>query len=281
MKKLIDMHVHSTFSDGTNTPKELVEIAKRKGLAAFALTDHDTVDGLAEVICAAKNHHILLIPGVELSTGYKNIEQDVHILGYNIDYNSHVFTTHLKNFQQERIDRNIKMLKKMSDDGFDISYDSVISAYPDAVITRAHFARFLMDKGYVSSIREGFTKYLSKESKYYVTRELISPKQAVEIIKESGGKAVLAHPLLYGLDEKDLNSLISQLCSSGLDGIEAIYSLHSKEDEIYVRNLAKTFSLEISGGSDYHGDNKPDIELGSGKGNLEIPINLLEKLEII
>lgn len=280
MNKLIDMHVHSTYSDGTKTPSELVKIAKEANLAAFALTDHDTTEGLPEVLAAAKQHNILVIPGVELSTGYKNIEQDVHILGYNIDYNSPVFIKHLTDFQNERDNRNKEMLKRMEEDGFDISYGQVVRAYPDAVITRAHFARFLMDKGYVSSLKEGFAKYLSKTSKYYVPRKLITPEDAVEIIKKAGGKAILAHPLLYGLDDKELQSLISSLKDFGLDGIEAVYSLHNDDDERYVRNLADKFHLKISGGSDYHGDNKPDISMGSGKGNLKIPYDLLERLEL-
>lgn len=281
MNKLIDMHVHSTYSDGTKTPRELVKIAKDTGLAAFALTDHDTTEGLPEILAAAKQHNILVIPGVELSTGYKNIEQDVHILGYNINYNSPVFIKHLRDFQNERDNRNKEMLKRMEDDGFDISYEKVVKAYPDAVITRAHFARFLMDKGIVTSLKEGFSKYLSKTSKYYVPRKLITPKDAVEIIKKAEGKAILAHPLLYGLEDTELQSLISSLKNSGLDGIEAVYSLHNPEDEIYVRNLANKFSLKISGGSDYHGDNKPDISMGFGKGNLRIPYELLEQLELV
>lgn len=170
------------------------------------------------------------------------------------------------------------MLQRMHDDGFNISYEQVTYAYPDSVITRAHFARFLMEKGYTSSLKEGFDKYLSKNSKYYIPRKLVSPTGAVEIIKEAGGVAVLAHPLLYGLDDAALNILISDLKEKGLDGIEAIYSLHSDKDESYVRSLADKFNLKISGGSDYHGTNKPDIFIGKGKGNLKIPYSVLEQL---
>lgn len=280
MKKIIDMHVHSTYSDGTNTPLQLAKIAKNAGLCAFALTDHDSTDGLAEISSLSRQFDIKIIPGVELSTGYLNLEQDVHILGYNIDYNSPTFKNHLKNFQQERVWRNKKMAQNLADDGIDISYEKLLEIYPDSVITRAHFARYLMNKGYVSSVREGISNFLSKDSKYYVKRTLISPTDAVNIIKEAGGKSVLAHPLLYGLDDAQLNDLIQKLCEMGLDGIEAIYSLHSSEDEKYVMELAKKYNLKISGGSDYHGTNKPDISIGSGKGNLKIPYELLEQLEI-
>lgn len=275
------MHVHSTYSDGTNTPKELVEIALKNNLCAIALTDHDTIDGLAEIIQCSKNTNLKIIPGIELSTGFKNLEQDVHILGYNINYNETAFVEHIENFQKERDNRNKTMIERMKKDGIDISYEKITLAYPDAVITRAHFARFLMEKGYVSSVREGITKFLSKTSKYYVSRTLITPAQAVEIIKKAGGKAVLAHPLLYGLSDTELNDLIKDLKNYGLDGIEAIYSLHSPDEESYVKKLASKHNLLLSGGSDYHGSNKPDILLGKGKGNLQIPYSLLKKLGLL
>ena len=278
MTKLIDMHVHSTFSDGTNTPAQLVSKAKEAGLSAFALTDHDTTDGIFEILSAAKNSGIEVIPGIEISAVYKGARQDIHILGYNMYYNSKNFQKHLSDFRNERLNRNKQMLQRMHDDGFNISYEQVTYAYPDSVITRAHFARFLMEKGYTSSLKEGFDKYLSKKSKYYIPRKLVSPTGAVEIIKEAGGVAVLAHPLLYGLDDAALNILISDLKEKGLDGIEAIYSLHSDKDESYVRSLADKFNLKISGGSDYHGTNKPDIFIGKGKGNLKIPYSVLEQL---
>ena len=275
------MHVHSTFSDGTNTPKQLAKIAKDAGLYAFSLTDHDTTEGLPFILEAAKQYNIKIIPGVELSTGYLNLEQDVHILGYNIDYESEVFENHLKAFQQERIDRNKKMIRNLADDGIDISYEKMLELYPDAVITRAHFARYLMEMGYVKSVREGISEFLSKESKYYVKRTLITPADAVRIIKEAGGKAVLAHPLLYGLDDTELNILIKMLVNAGLDGIEAMYSLNSEADEKYVMSLARKYNLKISGGSDYHGSNKPDISIGKGKGNLKIPYELLIDLDLV
>lgn len=280
MKKLIDMHVHSTYSDGTNTPKELVKLAKAANLCAFALTDHDCIDGLPEIIKFAEEYDIKIIPGVELSTGYLNLEQDVHILGYGIDYNANAFKQHLKDFQNERIERNKKMIKRLSDDGIDISLEKMHNLYPDAVITRAHFARYLMEQGYVNSVKDGIFKFLSKSSKYYVKRTLISPADAVKIIKAAGGCAVLAHPLLYGLKNDELNVLIKELLNYGLDGIEAIYSTNSTEDEIYVKSLAKKYNLKISGGSDYHGTNKPDISIGTGKGNLQIPYELLIDLNL-
>lgn len=278
MEKLIDLHTHSTFSDGTKTPTELVKLAKEAGLFAFALTDHDSINGLEEAKKAAKEYNIKLIPGVELSTGYMQLEQDVHILGYNIDYKSNKFQKHLEDFQNERINRNKEMIKRLCEDGYDISYEQLIASCPDAVITRAHFARFLMDKGYVSSVKEGIFNFLSKDSKYYVTRKLITPQKAVEIIKEAGGRAVLAHPLLYGLNDSQLRQLITLLKYAGLDGIEAIYSLNSEEDDKYVKKLACEYDLKITGGSDYHGSNKPDISIGKGLGNLKIPYSLITEL---
>ena len=276
----IDFHVHSNFSDGTCTPKQLIELAEEKQLYAFALTDHDTVEGIPHLLEAAVNATVKVIPGPELSTAYLESEQDVHVLGYNIDYHSASFLKHLKNFVDERTSRNKKMLARLHDAGYDISFEQVERAYPDAVITRAHFARFMVEKGYASSMKEAFQKYLAKDTPYYVKRQLITPMEAVTLIKEAGGIAALAHPLLYGFDDEQLCKLIAKMKDCGLDGIEAIYSLHSPDDEQYVKKLAQKFDLAISGGSDFHGTNKPDIQLGSGKGNLAIPKTLIKELGI-
>lgn len=279
----IDLHVHSVFSDGTNTPSELVKLAEETQLTAFALTDHDTVAGLEEALEAASHSSVHVIPGVELSAGYLGSEQDVHILGYNMDYKSEAFQAHLDNFQLERVNRNKKMLQNMHDDGIDISYEQVLKAYPDAVITRAHFAWFLIHKGYAKDWSDAFTNFLAKDKPYYVKRELITPMDAVTLIKKAGGIAVLAHPLLYGFNHEQLCILIQKMKNCGLDGIEAMYSLHSEEDEQYVRSLAQDFHLKISGGTDFHGGNKPHIALGRGTTDrpLNIPSTILEELKLM
>lgn len=276
--ELIDLHVHSTFSDGTSTPEQLIKLAEEKNLYVIALTDHDTVEGIPHVLKAAAHSRVKVIPGTELSTAWLESEQDVHVLGYRMDFQAASFQAHLKDFVNERTWRNRKMLQRLHDAGYDISFEQVEQAFPDAVITRAHFARFLMDRGYASSMKEAFQKYLGKDTPYYVKRRLISPLEAVSLIKESGGIAVLAHPLLYGFSQEQLTDLIRKMKDCGLDGIEAIYSLHSQSDEHYLKNLARQFHLAISGGSDFHGSNKPDIQLGSGTGNLTISADLLKPL---
>ena len=151
-------------------------------------------------------------------------------------------------------------------------------AFPDCVWTRAHFARYLMEHGYVSSVREAFPRYLGDHAPCFVPREKVTPWQAIELIHQSGGIAVLAHPLLYGLGQEQLRLLFSRLRKAGLDGVEVFYSSNSREEERLSRQLARDYDLVPSGGSDFHGDNKPEISLGTGRGNLRIPYSVLEQL---
>ena len=272
----IDLHVHSTYSDGTCTPKELIKLAEDAGLTYFALTDHDTVEGIPHALAAAKTSRVTVIPGVELSSDHEHT--DIHIVGLGIDYEHPEFTKHLRQFQEERQNRNKKMCEKLAAAGLDISYDALKNAFPDAILTRCHIARFLYDKGYTSTLREAFDIYIGSHCPCYVPRQKITPAKAVSLIKLSGGCAVLAHPLLYHLSDKELCKLIEHLKPVGLDAIEAIYSCNEADDEMYVRSLAKKYGLAISGGSDFHGTNKPDISLGTGKDNIRVPEELLKHL---
>lgn len=278
MMNYIDLHIHSVYSDGTCTPAELIAIAEEKHLSHIALTDHDTIDGIHEAIQAAAGSSVTLIPGVELSTDYGQI--DVHIVGLGIDCDSPVLAAQLEQFRLERIHRNKKMCELLAQKGFSITYENLTAAYPDAVLTRAHFARYLYDKGEVSSMRKVFDKYINSDGPCYVPRKKITPMQAVSFIKKANGTAVLAHPLLYHMEHHELCELITQLKQFGLDAIETFYSCNEEGDESYVRSLANEFGLALSGGSDFHGTNKPDIEMGSGKGNLAISSSLLEGLHL-
>ena len=278
----IDLHVHSNVSDGTSTPSELVAYAYKKKLSAFALTDHDTVDGIPEAIKATnslktKDQYVEVIPGVEISAGYKG--KDIHILGLLLDYTDETLTTTLHQLAKERSLRNEKMCKNLRDAGLALTMDEIKEGNEDAVITRAHFAKALLKKGYVSSIKEAFTKYLDSTSPYYVPRKFLSPKKAIDLIRQANGVPVLAHPLLYKLSNSELKTLLTELKEYGLEGIEAVYSCNMGLDESYVRSLANEFGLVVTGGSDYHGSVKPDIDLGSGRGNLKIPAHLLEQLK--
>lgn len=280
----IDLHVHSNVSDGTDKPSELVAYAYQKGLMAFALTDHDTVDGVAEAIAASKKlatneHHLEVIPGVEISAGYHG--RDIHILGLCLDNTDPHLVNTLHDVAMERGRRNEKMLKNLQDAGLSITMEDLKEGNEDAIITRAHFAKALLKKGYISSIKDAFTKYLDSNGPYYVPREYLSPKTAIELIRHAGGIAVLAHPLLYKMSPAELRALLSELKEYGLQGIEAVYSCNVGLDESFVRSLAREFDLVCTGGSDYHGSVKPDIDLGSGRGNLKIHSGILDDLKAL
>lgn len=280
--KYVDLHVHSVFSDGTFTPSELVDLAIENDLVAFALTDHDTVDGIDEAKNAAKDSTIDVIPGVELSCEYtisRDRKKEIHILGYQLDWKQKELCDTLTMVAEERDNRNKKMCKNLSDAGFPIDYQSLISRFGNTILTRAHFARFLLEKGAIPSIDAAFKKILAQDGPYFVMRKYLTPQKGIELIKKAGGIPVLAHPLLYKLSVSEIRALIVELKDYGLQGIEAMYSRNHGTDEAFIRKLADEYDLIITGGSDFHGANKPDIELGRGEGNLRVPVMLLENLK--
>ncbi|MFA9377353.1 MAG: PHP domain-containing protein [Lachnotalea sp.] len=276
--KYIDLHVHSNASDGTFTPTELVVHAAHKHLSAFALTDHDSISGITEAINAANSYEIQIIPGVELSTAYKS--NDVHILGLFIDYTDKAFLQKLQYFNDLRATRNEQMCTLLVQEGFDISPALLADKFGNTVLTRAHIARYLFDKGYISSMKEAFDKYISSGGSCYVPKVKCSPLEAIKIILDAKGFPILAHPLLYNFTDSELNELILLLKESGLKGIEAIYSLNENQDEANMLALGHKYNLIITGGSDFHGLNKPHIDLGVGMGNLRIPSSLLKQFTL-
>lgn len=273
----IDLHVHSKHSDGTCTTKELVDLAIYKGLKAIALTDHDTTAGLEEIQEYAKDKDIEIIPGIELSTEY--FGRDIHILGLYINPYKPKFQEHLIAFQESRINRNRKMCENLVEQGIDITYEDLMNTFKGAVVTRAHYARYLYDKGYVKSMKEAFERYVGDHCKAFVPREKITPAQAVSLILEAGGIPVLAHPILYRLSDANLDKLVAELKEVGLMGIEAVYSTYTLSEERYVKRLANKYDLLITGGSDFHGSNKKDINLGNGRGHLFVPEEILDKIK--
>lgn len=280
--KFIDLHVHSNISDGTFTPTQVVNIAYEKGLAAIALSDHDTINGISEALKAAeqinnKLGEFELIPATELSAAYK--KKDIHILGMYIDYTSKNLKQTLDDVVNERKQRNEKMAKNLANAGIDITIEKLLENEGNAVITRAHFAKYITEHGYTKTFDEAFKKYLSPDGPYYVQRKFLTPKEAINLIKSANGVPVLAHPLLYNLKNNELDKLICELKSYGLMGIEAIYTRNTGFDESYIRNFAKKYDLIVTGGSDFHGSNKPDIQIGFGTGNLRIPYHILEELK--
>ncbi|MBQ3852610.1 MAG: PHP domain-containing protein [Lachnospiraceae bacterium] len=272
---MIDLHTHSNKSDGSFTPAELIDLAVQKGITYIALTDHDSIEGIdeakrrAEEISSSSDTKISVIPGIEFSTDWNG--RDVHVVGLNIDHTNKEFVGKLDFFLDSREGRNRKMAENLRNVGIGISYDALLKSFPDSVLTRAHFARYLYEYGYVRSTHEAFERYLGPDAPCYVPREKITPVQAVEMTLMAGGIPVLAHPLIYKFGDEKLRELIAEMKEYGLVGIEAMYSTHSSEDEEYIKALAKECGLKISGGSDFHGTNKPGIDLGTGCGNLDIP----------
>lgn len=286
--KAVDLHVHSNRSDGTFSPRQLVDYAMEKDLAAFALTDHDSVDGLEEAISYARllretlpperAHEVPeVIPGIEFSTEYQG--KDVHIVGLYIDYHNDRFQKYLQDFVDSRVNRNRKMCALLQEAGIDIGYESLLAEFPDAVITRAHYAKYLLNHNYTKTMKEAFERYIGDHCSCYVPREKVTPEQAVKLILEAGGIPVLAHPVLYHMSDERLETLVAQLKDVGLMGIEAIYSTYNPAEERQIRRLAETYGLAVSGGSDFHGENKPGLDLAVGYGRLFVPFSVLEGLK--
>ncbi len=282
--KPVDLHTHSNKSDGSYTPTELVDYAIAKGLSAVALTDHDTIDGLTEAVSYAKTltqagkPSVEVVPGIEFST--KHGERDVHVVGLYISHEAPQFRTKLQEFVDSRTNRNIKMCRNLQEAGIDITYEKLQAMHPDAVITRAHYAAYLLGHGYVKSRQDAFAQYLGDHTKYFVPREKVTPAQAVELILEAGGVPILAHPPLYHMGNSALENLVSTLKEAGLMGIEVLYSTYTNQDERDMFRLAEKYSLLPSGGSDFHGVNKPGLDLGCGYGKLFVPEEFLYNIRM-
>lgn len=275
--KTIDLHTHSIYSDGTYTPKEIMEWGKRKGISAIALTDHDTFDGLDEAEKWGGKYGIEVIRGIEVSAEYEGTE--IHIVGLFVNSENDEFDSVLKKLRMSRKNRNTEMVEKLNNIGINIKYEDVVKRAEGGIVTRAHIAREVINKGYALTNNEVFERYIGKDKPAYVKRQVLPWTDAIRLINESGGLAVLAHPLIYKLTEKRLEMIIGELAKEGLAGIEAYYSTHSDEDISYIKSAAKKYNLRLSGGSDFHGANKPKIDLGTGYGNLKVPYWVLQELK--
>ncbi|HDD35708.1 MAG TPA: PHP domain-containing protein [Candidatus Desulfofervidus auxilii] len=275
---LIDLHTHSTASDGSYSPEDLVLLAKAVELKAVALTDHDTVEGLDVFIETGRKTNLETIPGVELSAHFKT--GTLHILGYFINYKDKDFISHLKLLQEARAERNPKIIKKLQNLGINITYDEVKYISGGGQIGRPHIAKVLIEKGIVKDFDTAFNKFLKKGAPAYVEKERIDPRQCVEMIIAANGIPVLAHPFTLHLDNEKLDVFVKQLKDWGLGGIEVYYTEHTPDQVAYYAYLAKKYGLCMTGGSDFHGKNKEGILLGRGYGNLKIPYCILEDLKI-
>ena len=275
--RIIDLHTHTTESDGSFTPEELILEAKRKGLSAIAITDHDTFAGIAKAAPIANEQHIELIPGIEFSTDYNG--KEVHVIGLYIDTQNEYLNVKMKEFRECRDNRNVLIVENLQKEGFDITMEALKEENPDCVITRANIARFLFEHGMIPSIQTAFEKYIGDNCKCFVNRFKVTPMEAVSLIKEAGGTAILAHPLLYHMSTPVLQKMVDELKDAGLDGIEAIYCTYSTGEEREMKDFARKNGLLISGGSDFHGSTKPKLELATGYGKLYIPYSVLENIK--
>lgn len=274
----IDLHVHSTASDGSFTPAEVVELAYKAGLSHFALTDHDTVDGITEAVTASSSYDTLeVIPGIELSCYYNN--REIHIVGLYVDHKDETFLEELHSLKQARIDRNEKMVQKFVDAGIPLTMEELLHGNPNSVITRAHFARVLVEKGVCTSKTEAFDKYLGIGCPFYLAKPQVTPEHVLNLIQNAGGTAILAHPYSYQFSKSEVEQLLDEtLIPLGLAGMECYYSTYDMGQTQELRSMALAKNLLVSGGSDFHGVVKPDISIGTGRGNLCIPETLLNKI---
>jgi predicted metal-dependent phosphoesterase TrpH len=273
---IIDLHSHTTYSDGSASPHELVMLASEAGALALAITDHDTVAGLAEGRAAAQAAGIEFIDGIEISAEYS--PGTMHILGYYIDAESEALLSTLEELRDARDNRNPKIASRLQALGIDISYDEVQALAGNEVVGRPHFARVLLEKGYVESIQDAFNRFLGKGAAAYEEKKRLSPDESIELIHRAGGVAVLAHPYQLKLSAADTDAMLGKLAGMGLDGVEAIYSRHSKTDRDIYSEMAARHGLLVTGGSDYHGTYKPDISIVTGLGDLRVPYTLLEEV---
>lgn len=270
----IDLHTHSTFSDGTFTPLQLVKYAEEKGLKAFALTDHDTTEGVKEAKSIETN--VEVISGVEISTRYD--KKEIHIVGLYVNENDADLNKQLKYYREKRVTRNFEILEKLNSLGVNITIDDVKESCTGDVISRAHIAKALVSKGFVGSYTEAFDRYLGDNKCAYVPRETLNYEESMELITKAGGVPVLAHPLLYKMSDTNLENMMVKLRQKGLKAVEAYYSTHSNSDTQHIMAMANRVGLIYSGGSDFHGATKPKIDMGTGMGKLAVPYEILEKI---
>ena len=274
---MIDLHTHSTFSDGSLTPEELVAAAEQSGLTALALTDHDTVGGLTRLLAAGAGRPVRCIAGVEISAEFQ--PGTLHLLGYFIDPTEKGLTSTLARLRAGRALRNQEILGKLHTLGLMVTEEEVRAHAGEEVIGRPHFALALIARGYVRDKEEAFGRYLARGQPAYAERFRLTPAASIQCIRAAGGVPVLAHLGTLALGQKDLRKVVMQLRDQGLEGLEIYYPEHHPTQVRQYRNLAKDLNLAVTGGSDFHGTLSPHIKLGRGFGSLQVPDDLLAKLE--
>jgi predicted metal-dependent phosphoesterase TrpH len=274
MSTLIDLHIHSTASDGIHPPSEVIRIAHRAGLTSVALADHDSTAGIDEAMSTGQSLGVQVIPAVELSVAYQGYH-DVHLLGYWINHHDGEFCTRLELFREKRESRGLRIIERINDklasEGKTAITSDEVLALADGALGRPHIARVLINHGHVQSMQEAFADYLLPCN---VPKEYFDFDDALGEIKRIGGVAILAHPQSITRNRSELTAIITEMAARGLDGIEALNTMGLEDDDSFLRSLAKSLDLLITGGSDFHGGEE-GLTMGRGRGNLYLTTDLL------
>jgi predicted metal-dependent phosphoesterase TrpH len=273
--KYIDLHTHSSQSDGSHTPTALVKEAHTAGLAAIALTDHDTVSGVEEAIAASQEYGVEVLSGVEISASHNG--KPLHILGYGIDLLDEGLAGLLDKLQQIRRNRNRQILEKLADQGIRIDEDELAATTP-GLVGRPHIARLLIERKEVSNFEQAFRNFLRKNGRAYVEAEKFPATESIKAINRAGGIAVLAHPTTFNYSLKKIGEMVGELANDGLSGIEAYYPGHSSKTTRKLAEMAEELNILVTGGSDFHGSIKPGIAIGGAPAMPPVPYLLFEKL---
>lgn len=258
--KYYDLHLHTTYSDGTFSVKELLERAKKNGMSGISITDHDTMDGIEEGIEESKKIGVDFIPGIEFSCSLEGLE--IHILGYFLDIHCEKLKIKLEKLKEARDERNIKIVKKLNDRGLKITLEDIKKEAVGNIVSRAHICNAMMNKGYVYSKGEAFKQYLGRTGSAYVEKRDSNPIEIIKLIKECGGISSLAHPIFICESREKIEKLLEKLIDAGLDGIETNYSSYTSKEKKYFSKLADKYNLLKTGGSDFHGENRIGVDIG-------------------
>jgi predicted metal-dependent phosphoesterase TrpH len=274
----IDLHLHTTASDGVMSPSEVVRYAKAKGLQAIAITDHDTIEGLEEGLSEGERIGFEVIPGIEISAEHS--PGSMHLLGFFIDIHHSLLNERLGYLQKARAERNPRIVEKLNQLGIELTYKDVLKASGGGQVGRPHFAQVLLEKNYVRTFQEAFDRFLKKGAPAYVDKFRFTAKEAIRFINEAKGVAVLAHPNTLNMNGySELESLIVRLIEEGLKGIEVYYPEHSVSEVGQYKTLAERYGLLITGGTDYHGIEKNSLDIGVGRGEMKLPYSIVEGLK--
>jgi len=273
----IDLHLHTTHSDGSLPPADVLALAKQANVSALAITDHDITTGIPEAIATGQELGIEVIPGVEISSF--NGKSELHILGYFVKWDDAAFNQRLAQLRESRHRRNPLIIERLREAGLDVTYEEVRSLAGTESVGRPHIAQLLMQKKYVTSAKEAFDRYLADGRPAFVPRELPSPAEAIRWIRQAKGVAVLAHPTWVKETREGLGACVTALKEAGLGGVEVHYSTHTKSQTSQYLELARRLNLLVTGGSDFHGLTKPDIDVGIGRGGLKVNPRLLAPLK--